>query len=51
MVTYFENLTVGLHVLYTFNMYIKFRSNQMLFTIQFINLFFIHSLRLQKHEI
>ena len=51
MDTYFENLIVGLHVLYTFNMHVKFRSNKMLFTIQFINLFFKHSLRLKKLEI
>ena len=41
----FENLTIGWHFLYVYNMYVKFYSNQMLFTIQFINLFFIHDLR------
>ena len=30
--SYFGNLTVGLHVLYAFNMHIKFRSNRMSFT-------------------
>ena len=39
MLTYFENLTIGLHVLYVFNKNIKFYINRMLFTIQFIKLF------------
>ena len=30
---YFENLTVGLHVLYAFNTYLKFCDNRILFTI------------------
>ena len=30
---YFENLSIGLHVLYTLNIYIKFCANYMLFTI------------------
>ena len=47
----FENLTVKFHVPYVLNMYIKFLSNQMLFTIQSINLFFIHNFRSQKLEI
>ena len=34
---YFENLIIGLHVLYIFNTNAKFCFNQMLFTIQFIN--------------
>ena len=42
--TYFENLTVGLHVLYILNMHVKFHSSWILFTIKFINLFFIHNL-------
>ena len=29
----FENLTVGLHILYVLNMHVKFRLHQMLFTI------------------
>ena len=41
---YFENLIVGLHILYVFNTHI----NWMLFTICFINLFFIHNFKLQK---
>ena len=36
----FENLPVEVHVFYVLNMYIKFNSNQMLFTIRLINLFF-----------
>ena len=42
MVTYFENLTAGLHVLYT---HVKFCVNWMLFTIQSINLFSMHNFR------
>ena len=30
---YFENLTVGLHILYAFNTHVKFYANQILFTI------------------
>ena len=33
IIKYFENLTVRLHVLYTFNTHVKFCINQMLFTI------------------
>ena len=47
---YFENLLVELYILYALNMQVKFRSNQMLFTIRFINLFFMHNLILQKLE-
>ena len=40
----FENLTVGLHVIYIiFNMHVKFRLIQMLFTILSISLFFVHN--------
>ena len=39
MTTYFENLTIGLHVLYILNTHVKFRVNWMLFTISSINLF------------
>ena len=42
----FENLTIEFHV-----PYIKFCSNQILFTIWSINLFFIYNFRLQKLEI
>ena len=41
IIKYFENLTVRLHVLYTFNTHVKFCINQMLFTIWSINLFCI----------
>ena len=47
----FKNLTIEFHVLYVFNIHIKFYSNWMLFTIQSINLFFIHNFRSQKLEI
>ena len=30
---YFENLTVGLYILYVFNMYVNFYTNQISFTI------------------
>ena len=46
-----ENLTVELHFLYIFNTHVKFRLNQMLFTIRSINLFFIHNFKPQKLEI
>ena len=39
MTTYFENLTIGLHVLYILNTHVKIRVNWMLFTISSINLF------------
>ena len=42
----FESLMVGLHIFYNLNIYIKFRSNQILFTIQLINLFVMHNFRL-----
>jgi len=45
MTIYFENLTVKLHVLYV----LKIHVNQLLFTILFINLFFMYNFRLQKH--
>ena len=38
MATYFENLTIGLHILYV-DMYVKFRANWMLFIIRSINFF------------
>ena len=44
LIIYFENLIVGLHVLYVFNTYDKFCVNQMLFTIRSINLFFMYNL-------
>ena len=46
----FKNLTVEFHVSYILNMHIKFCSNQMLFTIRSINLFFIYNFRSQKLE-
>ena len=50
-IIYFENLLIGLHVFYVFNMDVKFYVNQNLFTILFINLFFIYNFKLQKLEI
>ena len=47
----FKNQIVEFYVYYVFNMHIKFRSNQILFTIWSINLFFIYNFRLQKFEI
>ena len=47
----FKNLTIEFHVPYVLKSYIKFRLNQMLFTIQSMNLFFIHNFRSQKLEI
>ena len=51
MTTYFENLTVRFHVHCILKMRIKFCVNQMLFNIRSINLFFMHSFRLQKLEV
>ena len=48
MATSFKNQTVGLHVFYVFNIHIKFCINQILFTIQSINLFFMHYFKLLK---
>ena len=39
MTTFFENLTIELHVLYILNTHVKFLVNWMLFTISSINLF------------
>ena len=38
--TYFENLIIGLHALYALIKHVKFCTNQLLFTIQFINFFY-----------
>ena len=47
---YFENSTAGLHVLYILNMHTNFHSNQMLFTIQSINSYFMYYFKLQELE-
>ena len=47
---YFENLTIGLYVLYIFNMYANFHINRLLFTIRSINLFFMKYFKLHKLE-
>ena len=39
-IIYFENLIVGLHILYILNSRVKFRSNKILFTIRSIKFFF-----------
>ena len=49
--TYFKNLTIRVYVLYVLNTHVKFRANQMLFTIQPVNLFFMHNFLLQKLRI
>ena len=46
--TYFENLTVGLHVLYDLNTHVKFCPNWILFTTLSIRLYFMHNFKLQK---
>ena len=51
MITYFKNLIVELYIFYVLNTYVKFYDNRMLFTIRFINLFFMYNFRLQKLEI
>ena len=48
---YIKNVTVGLHIFYILNMHIKFCLNWKSFTIQSINLFFMHKFILQKFEI
>ena len=47
---YFENLTIELYILYVFNMHANFYINQVLFTIQFINSYFMQYFKLQKLE-
>ena len=37
---YFENLIIGLHILYALIKHVKFCTNQLLFTIQSINFFY-----------
>ena len=48
MTIYFENLTVGLNVIYFLDTHVKLCVNQMLFTIQSINLFFMHNFKLKN---
>ena len=49
MTKYFENRIVRLQVFYVPNKHVKFHSNWMLFTIKFINLFFMHKFKLLKN--
>ena len=51
MITYFENLIVELYIFCVLNIYIKFYDNRILFTIRFINLFYMYNFKLQKLEI
>ena len=51
MATYFENLIDELHVIYFLNMHVKLSIKWMLFTIQSINLFFMHNFISQKLKI
>ena len=44
--TYFEYLTIRLHVLYVLNTYVKFHVNQMIFIIQSIDLFSMHNFKI-----
>ena len=46
----FENLSIKFHVLYIFNMHIKFYLNRMSFIIRSKNLFFIQNFKSQKFE-
>ena len=48
--TYFENLTIELHVFYTVNSLVKFCVNQILFTIWSISSYFMDNFKLQKLE-
>ena len=48
--SYFRNFTVGLHVLYVFNMHANFHTNRMLFTISSINTIFMYYFKLQILE-
>ena len=49
--TFIKNITIELYGFYVLRKYVKFRGNQMLYTTQFINIFFIYNSRLQKFEI
>ena len=51
MATYFENLIDELHVIYFLNIHVKLSVKWMLFTIQSINLFFMHNFISQKLKI
>ena len=51
MDTYFENLVVGLHVLYVFSTHVKFLANMILFTTDLYIYLFLYNFRLQKFEI
>ena len=44
--TYFKNLTIELHILYSLNIHIKFYVNRILFIILSISLYFMHNFKL-----
>ena len=48
IITYFENLTVKLHIFYALNIHVKFCVDWILFTIIFTSLYFMHNLKLKK---
>ena len=50
MYMYIENPSVELHVLYVLNIHTNFHINQLFFTIQSINSYFIHYFKLQNLE-
>ena len=47
---YFDNSTIGLHILFVLNMYANFHTYRILFIIWFINSSFMHYFKLQKLE-
>ena len=51
MATYFGILIVKLHVLYIFKIRVKIHTNQILFIIRSINLFFMYNFKLQNSKL
>ena len=51
MAIYFENLIIELHILCILKIHIKFRADEIMFIILFINLFFMHNFKIQKFKI
>ena len=43
IITFFENLTVELYVLYVLKTYVKFHANRMLYIIQSLIFFFMYN--------
>jgi len=50
LISFFENLTIELHILYVLNMHVIFHVNQILFLIWSIKSSFMRSFKLQKLE-